>query len=86
MLEFCKNTCKERNILLKDTNKNLPAFSKYLSNLDKIQDKRSPQKFNTWLWLSWKSAQQKSPFTYGHKSNDTHFFPGGKNSAQGIST
>jgi len=46
MFEFCKNKCKERHILLKDTNKNLPVFSKYLSNLEKIQDMRCPQKFN----------------------------------------
>jgi hypothetical protein len=46
MLEFRKNPCKERHILLKETDKTLPVFSKYLSNLDKIQDKRCPQKFN----------------------------------------
>lgn len=34
MLEFCKNLCKERHILLKTP---MPVFSKYLSNFDKIR-------------------------------------------------
>lgn len=44
-----------------------PHFLHFSSSLDKTWNRRYPQKFIMWLWLSWKPVQWKPQYTYRHK-------------------